>query len=232
MIAKHNIIGIILLIVLFGSGCTQSKSEKFPVSGRFNLALTKQLLQEYRIETLSSVIDPSKPSVLAEFRKLKPEKELLLLYEQRDKVVLELGGTFWGIVCKQVNPSAFVPSLIKDLNHSKPRMRVFACEALEYLGEQSAVPHLKEKLRDKAIVPGYAANPSVAFFATKALASLGHPDGIEILLAQAENDPEYWHLWSLKHFQWFSGKDFGKDLQRWKSWFRDNPPKVKMKPKN
>ena len=225
MIAKYNIIVITFLIILLGSGCTRSL-------GKPNLSSTKQLLQEYRTETLSSDINPSKPSVLGEFRKLKPEKELLLLYRQRDKTVLDLGGTFWGIVCKEVNPSAFVPSLIKDLNHNDPRMRAFACDALGYLDEQSPVPYLKEKLEDKIIVPGYAGNPPVAVFAASALAFLGHPDGIKILLAHAENDPEYWHIWGLPHFKWFSNKDFGKDLQQWKNWFKDNPPKVKMRSKD
>lgn len=221
MIAKYNSIVIAFFIVTFGSGCSQS-------SDKSNLASTKKLLQEYRTETLCSVIDLSKPLVLGEFRKLKPEKELLILYKQRDKTVLDLGGTFWGIVCKEVNPSAFVPSLIEDLNNNAPRMRAFACDALGYLGEQSPVPYLKEKLEDKAIVLGYAGNHPVAMFAASALAFLGHPDGIKVLLAQAENDPEYWHLWGLHHFKWFSNKDFGRDLQQWKNWFKDNPPQVKM----
>src|SRR5215471_10996599 len=56
--------------------------------GMDRMEIVRELLRECHRNQLSSVIPPPYPEALTKLKQMRPEKELLQLYEQRDPVVL------------------------------------------------------------------------------------------------------------------------------------------------
>jgi hypothetical protein len=204
---------------------------------------TRALLVAYNSELLESRL-PKSTNVLARIRRLKPIESRVALYESRDSSVCHLGGVFWAEVCKAIESEACVPSLVRGLDDPDPGWRSFSSEALGYLEARRVVPDLLELLQDQAVVQlacedprtviSYAGNPSVAVFASSALARMGRADGIDLLLehaarlkAEFADRPAILSTVPLPHVEEFrrlSSQDFGdefNDLEAWVQWFEE-----------
>ena len=215
-------IALLVLLLFPGLGAAQTPSV-------LDVIRTKNLLEQFHRETISAFRTPREHSVVRTIARLKPAAELRTLYDRHDPSVLEL-GSFWATVCRAVDPDMCVAGLIPDLKHSDPRVKAFACENLEVLKPQSAVAPLKAALKDTETIPGYSGSPSVAVFAARALASYGYADGIDLVLAHAERQGEYWHLSYEDIFERLSGRKFPRDLEHWSRWFRDHRKALKYAP--
>jgi hypothetical protein len=99
---------------------------------------------------------------------------LAALTAARDDALLEVGGTFFAILVRDLGAAARLGPRITDLlQQPAVQWRVFGCEAIGGLGWRNAVPQLQALLRDDTPVPGYAGDPRVAAFARRALDRLG-----------------------------------------------------------
>lgn len=188
----------------------------------------KKVLSSYREAIFSSLRSDAPISALLTLREKKPVEQLINLYQERDTAVMDLGGTFFGIVCRYVGAEHFVKVLGDDLDNSDPRLRMFACNALAELDDDKVVPMLESCLDDDATVPGFL-DGRINFSAACGLAWQGNSEGFPILFEWAERNPKYWEHNVLVHFRRFSGKDLGTDLEAWRKHFAANPPEP---PKN
>ena len=182
----------------------------------------RHLLREYRVETVSQV-HPTSPGVLSILGDLQPREELVFLLETRDSAVLRLHGVFFAEVCRKTGKSSCVAPLIGALRDADPEWRAFACEALGSLSDESAVPHLLERLRDHEAITSAHGRPSVSVVAAIALLDLGRCEGVGELLALAHRE-EYWDRMFLTRLQQFTGERFGADIDRWSEWFSSHRP--------
>jgi len=152
------------------------------------MEIVRELLRECHRNQLSSVIPPPYPEALTKLKQMRPEKELLQLYEQRDPVVLCTieydpkkiryeGGSEWGMLARELNLNIF-SYLIADLHNKDVRIQAFACEALGDLGNKAAVPILKRLLNDNRTVPGWSnadgSKCTIGQFANHAIEHLSH----------------------------------------------------------
>lgn len=191
--------------VLWIAACTTSPSA-------LERERTLELLTAYGREIRSSTLP--RESVLPELAQ-HPEA-LRSLYRERDPAVQALGGTFFAVVSKTADLS-IEAELVRGLGDEDPRWRAFACEALEQSGSRAAVPALRSRLSDAAVVPGFYADPTVAGFAACALAALGSDAGLEVLLEHARRN-DSWQLSYLEPLRQATGQDFGTDLGAWEAW--------------
>lgn len=91
-----------------------------------------------------------------------------------DDVLLEVGGTFFAILVRDLGAMPRLgPPIVGLLRQPAVQWRVFGCEALGALGWRDAAPHLQALLQDDTPVPGYAGDARVAAFARRALDRLG-----------------------------------------------------------
>jgi hypothetical protein len=171
-----------------------------------SLERVRQLLREYRRQTLSSVrrFDDHGPDPLGELAATGPIEEILHLYKQRDPVVRDLGGTFFGIVAAEVDPERFQRLFVKDLGDDDVAQRKFVCEALRYNWTPDAMNGLKSLLKKAG------ADIEASF----TLAGRGYVEGIPTLMAYAKSE-KHWTSNVLPCFRQCSDQDFGKDLQAW-----------------
>lgn len=203
----------------------------------------RALLVEHKKETISSVERPA--LALRRIRESRPTEVLLELYEQRDSTVCHLGGVSWAVVCQAIGSEPCVPSLVRGLADRDPGWRAFSSEALGQLDARQAVPHLLALLEDQAVVQltckeprrvtNYVGSPSVALFASVALARMGRSDGVDHLLqhaarikAEFADQPAILPRFPLPHvgeLKKLSGQDLGDELDAldsWKQWFEEH----------
>lgn len=136
--------------------------------------LVRRLVREHR-RSVVTVDGRAEASATDELRALGDRgiAGLDRLQRERDPILLELGGTFYGLLVRDLGGSSrLAPGLVDELHDLEPRHRAFACEALGFLLWADAVPYLRALLADKAAVPGYAEGTTVATFAGIALDNL------------------------------------------------------------
>ncbi len=181
----------------------------------------RQLLRQYRAETLAQVF-PEGPGALLALAQLQPSSELTFLLENRDSSVLELRGPFFAEVCRRTKTDCIAP-LLSASKEKEAEWRAFACAALGSLGDETAVAPLLERLSDDNAVQSAHGQPSVAVFAAMALLEFRRCEGVGELLAFAER-AEYWQEMFLEELQELSGEHFGADVKSWSAWFEAHRP--------
>jgi hypothetical protein len=198
------------------------------------------LLRDHYAESVSAVL--REPYALPRIRHLKPVESLMALYDRRDGTVCRLGGSSWAEICRTIGPESCVFALIRDLSDDDPGWRAFAAEALGELETEESIPHLLDLLGDREVVRLACEDPRtvvsivgeapVALIAAEALAEMGRPDGVDLLLEYAAriralfgDRPSALPRMPLPYadaFRRLSGEDFGDDLESWQRWF-DGP---------
>ncbi|QDU66648.1 HEAT repeat domain-containing protein [Engelhardtia mirabilis] len=112
-----------------------------------------------------------------------------------------------------------VVSLLYDLD---PRWRVFGCEVVAHLSGVEAKSALRETLEDR--------DPAVSEAAASALAQLGDPVGLPILLDAGRRWADAGSVGALPyrhHFARLAKADFGDDFASYEKWFELHPPAVR-----
>jgi len=120
-----------------------------------------------------------------------------------------------------------IADLLEDPEKCPPDLASFAITALANIGDPAAVAAIKPYLNVGRAAPMDNENKSfelkwgVRTNAARALARLGDPSGVPVLIGFLEEDQSLVRDYAERLLEEITGKHFGKDRARWEKWWKE-----------
>ncbi len=157
-----------------------------------------------------SAIQGHAASVLGEIGDPRAVEPLIAALKDRSPFVSEKAAWALG----EIKDRRAVEPLIAALNHEQWSVRTTAAEAVGKIGDRRAVEPLIAAMEDKeALVRSNAA---------VALGEMRDPRVVEPLIAALKDESREVGSRAAEALKKISGKDFGKDPDRWHEWWEEN----------
>ncbi len=149
-------------------------------------------------------------SVMGEIGDPRAVEPLIALLKDKDPFVS--GKAVWAL--GEIKDRRAVGPLIAALNHEQWSVRTAAAEAVGKIGDRRAVEPLIAAMEDKeALVRSNAA---------VALGEIRDPRVVEPLIAALKDESRDVRSRAAEALRKITGKDFGKDSDRWHEWWEEN----------